>query len=124
MNLMPDNAKAKTLVSVETKGYAERVVSFIDVLGFKEYIDNHTAQDARQLLKVFVDAFNCATGDADLGRRTSWFSNTIVTSIPLVIPDGSPQLHGILYHELAALAIAQADIFDQKQMFVRGAVTI
>ena len=40
------------------------------------------------------------------------------------MPDGSPQLHGILYHELAALAIAQADIFDQKQMFVRGAVTI
>lgn len=109
---------------MDANDYAERVISYIDLLGFENYIQGHTSQDSRQLVKVFVDTLKASPGDAVLDRRTTWFSDTIVTSIPLVMPDGSPQLHGVLFHELHALALAQADIFDQRQMFVRGAVTI
>jgi hypothetical protein len=104
--------------------YADRVISCVDLLGFKRLVKERTAEDIRRIIDKLLKSFRACDGDATLDRKSTWFSDMIVTSIPLVMPDEGPQLHGILYHELADLAMAQTEIFDQTGIFVRGAITV
>jgi hypothetical protein len=104
--------------------YSEHIISFIDIIGYADFVKSKSAEDVNRCVSILLDAFSAQKGDEVLGRRTTYFSDTIVTTIPLVAPNGTPQRHGTLYHELAALALAQADLFDRQGLWVRGAITI
>lgn len=104
--------------------YTEHVISFIDILGYSEFVLTHTSEEVEQCVQIVLDAFSATPGDEVIGRRTTYFSDTIVTTIPIVAQDGRAQLHGTLFHELTALALAQADFFDRLGLFVRGSITI
>jgi len=104
--------------------YSEHLISFIDILGYSELVVRADCEEIERCIEVFLDAFAAEESDQILGRRTTYFSDTIITTIPVLNPDGRPQLHGTLFHELSALCLAQADLFDRLGIFVRGGVTV
>lgn len=104
--------------------YSEHIISFIDILGYSDLVSRSNFKKVERVVEVFLDAFAAVKSDQILGRRTTYFSDTIITTIPVMNPNGGAQLHGSFYHELKALCIAQTDMFDRLGILVRGGVTV
>ncbi len=104
--------------------YSEHVISFVDILGYSELVLQEDYEKVEQCNQIFKDAFAAVESDQMIGRRTTYFADTIITTIPVISPSGKPQVHGTLCCELEALCLAQADLFNHTGLFVRGGVTV
>ncbi|HET6407438.1 MAG TPA: hypothetical protein VFG14_06120 [Chthoniobacteraceae bacterium] len=104
--------------------YSEHLIAFIDILGYSELVAQADFDEVDRCVRIFLDAFAARDPDQWLGRRTTYFSDTIVTTIPVIHPKSGPQLHGLLFHEINALCLAQADLFDRLGVIVRGGLTV
>ena len=104
--------------------YSEHIIAFIDILAYSDLVENSDFEKVDRCVQIFLDAFGANDKEDILGRRTTYFSDTIITTIPVTNPNGKPQIHGLLYFELAGLCIAQAEMFDRLGLFVRGGITV
>ncbi|MES2440921.1 MAG: hypothetical protein V4584_17785 [Verrucomicrobiota bacterium] len=104
--------------------YSEHLIAFIDILGYSELVAQADFDQVDRCVRIFLDAFAARDPDQMLGRRTTYFSDTIVTTIPVTHPEHGHQLHGLLFHEIYALCLAQAELFDRLGVIVRGGLTV
>ena len=105
--------------------YSEHVVTFIDILGFKELVKRESAESIGNMLGRLEKVTD--SGEYErlvMGRRTIAFSDAIVRASALQTPSGDAARYGILFHELLNLVHAQVDLIVYHGVFLRGAVSI
>ena len=105
--------------------YSKRIVTFIDVLGFKNHIDksignNNYAQHLLSVMKRIANIKdendNGILSQKELGKEVTVFSDCIVISYPL-------ENEGSLFFILLDIIHIQLDLYFAK-IVIRGGVTI
>lgn len=102
--------------------YRRSIVTFIDILGFKQMVHNSAPDRIGTVLSILAAASQDETtsGDHLAGQsRTVRFSDSIVRVCPI---DSDNRL-GALFKELIELAYIQAELASEG-VFLRGGVTI
>jgi hypothetical protein len=104
--------------------YRPSLVSFLDILGFRELLRTRTAEDIAQSLRMLRDATrpeDFEEVDDKLFSTPKWFQ--VSDAIVRVRHFDTKYRDGALYHELSDLGFAQAILAGQG-MFVRGGFAI
>lgn len=101
--------------------YCEAVITFIDILGFKEIIKKSKAEDVLNILKKVrsFSGFDDEWSENDCLPKVIQFSDSIIRIRPL----NSEFRYGVLFHELNDLVLMQGGLAENK-ILVRGGVTI
>jgi hypothetical protein len=108
--------------------YRRSIVTFIDVLGFREIVKNRTADEIGAILNQLARLSSTGLGDDEdtdggpvpPGLAASFsFSDCIVRACPI---DTEHQT-GAIFHELYQLALTQAEL-ALKGVFLRGGITV
>lgn len=100
--------------------YIEALVTFVDILGFKDIVEKKEPEDILKILEK-VKHFNgsgCEVGD-ETEARTVQFSDSIIR----VRPFGPEHDYGVLYHELSDLVFLQGELIHQG-VFIRGGIAM
>ncbi len=104
--------------------YTKSIVTFIDILGFGDLVRNKTAEEMSEIIRITEESSQTEHWQvSSSGRRSVTFSDTIISSCPLVGPMG-PQCHGLLFDEIMTVMHLQVKLMDKADIFVRGALTI
>ncbi|MDD1505398.1 hypothetical protein PVA17_22000 [Lysinibacillus sp. CNPSo 3705] len=110
---------------MNNKYYEERVIAFIDILGFQEHVTrsetdaNHSERlhnALAYLSSIKTDNYKGAYPQNDLGREVSVFSDSIVISYPLTFKSAS-------FYLLLDIIHIQLDMMNAG-ILVRGGVTV
>ena len=118
---------AKKAVAPPT--YRKAIVTFIDIIGFKELVKKRTAAEIHEILSELA---TWSAGDTDeitnegvasipvglVGAIA--FSDNVVRVCPIDSDEGG---HGALFHELLSLVHVQATL-ARRGVFLRGGVTV
>lgn len=112
----------------DQNGYKESIITFIDILGFRDIVQNKKKHDEiLRILKATNKFFRYGTEvpeDPDsYGARFINFSDSIVRTLPINSETNILCRIGILFLELIHLLHAQCELL-QYGIFVRGAMTI
>jgi hypothetical protein len=111
-----------------TISYRSAIVSFIDILGFRELVRTQSASDIlrslRLIQKIAAPAEESLLSKRDLGRdmnrtRAFAFSDSIVR----IRPYDAEYNEGSFFHELISLVHMQAELADHG-VFVRGGMSL
>jgi hypothetical protein len=104
--------------------YEKSVLIFIDILGFGDIVRKTSATEIEKLLRLANESSSTSEYDTEFsGRRSLSFSDTIITSCPLVGPHGF-LAHGLLFDEIMNIVFLQTDMIDRGGTFLRGALTV
>ena len=104
--------------------YTKSIVTFIDILGFGDLVRNKTAEEMGEIIRITEESSQTEQWQvSSSGRRSIVFSDTIISSCPLVGPMG-PQCHSLLFDEIMTVMHLQVKLMDKAGIFVRGALTI
>lgn len=118
-------AKAKKAASAPPVAYRPAIVTFIDILGFKEMIKT---KPAAQIHAILSELREWSSGDMDEDEgdeieaglaHAIAFSDNVVR----VCPIDSEWPHGALFHELMSLVHVQAKL-TERGVFLRGGITV
>lgn len=116
-NFMTDE---QDLISFSTESYEKRLIIFIDILGFKNFIDENKSSAGVDLIKEITIHFQekCSEGHMTLTRcykeTFNFFSDTIIITLPFylfnagVIPEVNINVDNLRYLHL--ISIYTADI--------------
>ena len=103
--------------------YREAVVTFLDILGFSDLVQNRSAQeisDSVEQVRSFAGARTDGDEDFEIGRpRAVNFSDSVIRIRHFDDDYGI----GVLFHEILAMVHAQADLAN-RGIFVRGGITV
>src|SRR5258708_10156609 len=106
------------------KQYSDHVITFIDILGFKNLVANESAETIGAVLGRLQEMTQSSDYERlVMGRGTIAFSDTIVRASALQTPSGDAARYGILFHELLNLVHAQINLILNHGVFLRGAVS-
>jgi hypothetical protein len=120
---------AKKAASADPPSYRKAIVTFIDILGFKEIVKTRPAAEIHEILSELAD---WSAGDArhidDEGdvsipvglAGAIAFSDNVVRVCPIDSDEGG---HGALFHELLSLVHVQAKLAE-RGIFLRGGMTV
>lgn len=130
---MTKKTEKKTRLDAEKPdevAYRDCVVTFIDILGFKNIVGKRSPKDIQQIIdlvqrhagsndKVFAQEYDFDISEGIPWTRTVLFSDSVVRVRPYdeMISDGS------LFHEILDLVHAQAELAYQG-IFIRGGLTV
>ena len=111
---------------VKTVKYKVALVTYRDILGFKELVNTQTAGEISRIIRVFKeetqpDQFKLKLAGFQKEDFAN-FSDLMIISIPLRNPNAFPQ--GKLFSHLLHLARAQAILICGHRIVVRGGVTV
>ncbi|WP_153028144.1 hypothetical protein [Pseudomonas aeruginosa] len=105
--------------------YRQCIISFIDLLGFKDIIQNSSAEDIRRRLSIVRDF--SGLGDFENGEgyapKVIQFSDSIIRIRPIDSEANRAYNYGIVFHELLDLVHMQSDLINSR-IPVRGGVSI
>ena len=105
--------------------YSEHLVTFIDILGFKELVRKESAERIGNVLGLLQEVTKSSEYERlVMGRRTMAFSDCIVRASALRTPSGDAARYGILFHEALNLVHVQVNLILRHGVFLRGAVSI
>ena len=108
--------------------YRKAVVTFVDILGFREIVKHRKAADIFKALKGLKDFASSSEKELvnrfDIDDKVNWtrsfvFSDSVVRARPF----DAEYNEGSLFHEIVSLIHAQADLADNG-LLIRGGVTI
>ncbi|KUH41411.1 hypothetical protein [Bacillus mycoides] len=112
-------------MTIEQEHYEERIIVFIDILGFKNHI-NQTVQDPsffvkmqnvlNYLSKLKHDNDNGILAQKEIGREVTVFSDSIVVSYPINLP-------GSVFYLLLDIVHLQLEMLSYG-ILMRGGVTV
>lgn len=105
--------------------YREAVITFIDILGFKDIIQKSSADDVSSMLekiKYFSDVNDSEDGEG-YKPKVIQFSDSIIRIRPLDSKENEAYRYGILFHELNDLVLMQGSL-AANGILVRGGVTV
>src|ERR1022692_85260 len=102
--------------------YRRSIVTFVDVLGFREFVQSSPSSEIGELISVLKDV---SAGDTEHGPIRAGSSGSLAFSdnVVRVCPVDTESRIGGLYYELKALVYVQSAAIDQG-VFLRGGVTI
>ncbi|MEK3977302.1 hypothetical protein MKZ20_21955 [Psychrobacillus sp. FSL K6-2684] len=113
-------------MAIENEQYEERVIVFIDILGFREHI-NLSVKEPDYFIKLrdvlnYISSYQKKNyGDGfraqkDIGKEVTVFSDSVVISYPVELP-------GSVYYLLMDIIYLQLDMLQAGILF-RGGVTV
>lgn len=120
---------AKKAAKVAPPAYRKAIVTFIDILGFKEIVKTRSAAEIHEILSELADWSAGDTDYIDREDRSSIpvglagaiaFSDNVVRVCPIDSGDGG---HGALFHELLSPVHVQAKLAE-RGIFLRGGMTV
>lgn len=104
--------------------YTVALVTYLDVLGFKEILENRTAYEIRKLLDLFrTETDPGGSDDENAGVSFFNFSDLIVRVTNVLSPNNRKFPYGVVFHEVLDLAHVQARL-AYHGVLVRGGVAI
>jgi hypothetical protein len=122
--------KAARRAKAPPAAYRKAIVTFIDILGFKELLKTLPASDIHDVLSILADWSSGDLKDIDddeaegvipVGLAGSIaFSDNVVRVCPIDSEEGG---HGALFHELLSLVHVQAKL-SERGIFLRGGLTV
>ena len=98
--------------------YTRSIVTYLDILGFRELIETKTAGEISRILRILTESVKPDGISSSQGLRFTEFSDTVIRSVPLV----RRYPHNFIF-ELRSILYAQIALIPQS-VLVRGAVTI
>lgn len=110
------------------KNYRTCIVSVLDILGFKEYVSNHSCEEVAEILgsfKYFGDPPDRLSKEVKELNELSIlnFSDLIIRIIPLDNQSNLNYRGGILFHEFIDLIHIQGELIC-KGILIRGGVAL
>jgi hypothetical protein len=63
--------------------YARSIVSYLDILGFRELIETKTAGEISRILRILTESVKPDGISSSQGLRFTKFSDTVIRSVPL-----------------------------------------
>lgn len=123
---------AKKAAAAEPPRYRKAIVTFIDILGFKEIVKTRSATDIHEILSELAD---WSGGDTDYIAEEDEasipvgltgaiaFSDNVVRVCPIDTDEDDEGGHGALFHELLSLVHVQAKLAE-RGIFLRGGMTV
>lgn len=110
--------------------YELALVSFIDILGFRQMLETESAQSVYNALISLTEFNKSALDDSDVFQEpgsermiSRSFVSTVSDAIVRVRPFQTHYRDGALFHELSDLAFAQAALAEMG-VFIRGGMAI
>ena len=107
--------------------YENAIVSFLDILGFRDVVLNSTVDEISRMLEA-VEYFNtspklsCDDNNTDYEPIVYNFSDTIIRIRPVDRQDNLTYRIGLLFHELLDIVHIQGELIQPK-VILRGAVS-
>lgn len=105
--------------------YRQAIITFIDILGFKEMVRSKSAGEVKRSLKA-IRAFSGLDekedGDGYL-PKTVQFSDSIIRIRPLDATANKEYPYGMLFHELNDIVLMQGELINFG-VAIRGGITI
>jgi len=105
--------------------YREAIITFVDILGFKNIIQKSTAEEVLKILKkieYFSDAKESSDGE-DYTPKIIQFSDSIIRIRPLDSKANLEFRYGSLFYELNDLVIMQGELINHG-ICIRGGLTV
>jgi hypothetical protein len=106
--------------------YSISLVTYIDILGFKDLIATRSAGDISRIIRIFKETFRPATYTTKLEALPDdeWvnFSDLIVIATPLEKARVAPGLQ--LFSQIMRLMFSQSSLLADEGIAIRGAITI
>lgn len=114
--------------------YTQRLVAFIDILGFSDFVENHTFDETNSLINEFESIFNFTDRNItsmiqshlNSGRQFDtnkinfkYFSDSIIWSYPYT--EVQVDYEFVVIHTISSLNLAQLLLYD-KGILIRGRV--
>lgn len=103
--------------------YRTALISFIDILGFREIVAKRSCQEIERILSLMKHF----SGGDDTGEqydaKVVQFSDSIIRIRPIDSKANEDGNYGVLFHELCDIGMMQGDLANQK-VSIRGAVTL
>lgn len=104
--------------------YSRSIVAFLDILSFGDLVRTQSPDEIMRIMRLAQQSSEASETDLEFaGRRSIYFSDTIILSCPIVGPYG-PQSHGVVFDEILSIVHLQSDLIDRGSIFIRGALTI
>lgn len=94
--------------------YTKSIVTFIDILGFRQLVGSRSASEIADIVDVFQKFSGDPDGDDPLGLKVVSFSDSVIRVRPASVTSG-------LWYELLGLLHAQGELIA-KGVLVRGGV--
>lgn len=94
--------------------YVRSVVSYLDILGFRNLIDTKTAGEISRILRILAESVDPGISKSERIRATK-FSDTVIRTAPATPDNLVFELRSILHAQLALIP---------EGILIRGAVTI
>ncbi len=118
----PSKKRSKELPKRNT-AYRTAIITYIDVLGFKDIVQTRSAADVHHLLDRFLHELRPDEFDRDqLSMRFFRFSDCLVRAV--FVPADDPQgPDGLVFWELFGLVLAQLNLI-WRSVIVRGAISV
>lgn len=105
--------------------YRQAIITFVDILGFKDIIQKSTAEGVLKILKK-IEYFSNLTESSDgedFTPKIIQFSDSIIRIRPLDSKANREFPYGSLFHELNDLVIMQGELINHG-ICIRGGVTV
>ena len=104
--------------------YTLHLVTYLDILGFRELIKHRSAGAISKMIRLVREAAAPDSEDKkELKQEFEHFSDLVIITTPIYSPENVEFPIGLAFAELLKLAIAQARLIDEG-ILVRGALTI
>jgi len=105
--------------------YNRSIITFIDILGFKDIINNRSSDEVDAILDVLVDftSHDSADNEDDINPKVISFSDSIIRVRNLESEDNIAFPVGHLFWEVNALVHAQMDLINNG-VLIRGGVSL
>ena len=104
--------------------YKPSIISYLDILGFKNIVDNFNETEIRDILESFKRWSETDKElKSSLEMKLTNFSDTIVRSTNIISKGNRSFQDGILYNELLDLTLIQCSLIE-KGVLIRGSVVI
>lgn len=100
----------------QTVKYTRSIVSYLDILGFRELVETKTAGELSRILRILAESVAPHPTDEPVSIQFTKFSDTVIRSMESASP-------AYFIYELKSILRAQMALIPQGVM-VRGAVTV
>ena len=103
--------------------YRTALISFIDILGFREIVNSRSCAEIAHALKLMRNFSEGDDSGEEYQARLIQFSDSIIRIRPLDSKANEEGAYGVLFHELLDIGMMQGDLANLN-IFIRGGMTI
>lgn len=99
------------------------IISFFDILGFQNIIEDKSPKEILKILKNF-DEESKVEIETFKSLKNIYFSDTVIRMHNLFSKDNLVNRFGILYHEILEIAFIQLNMIMRDGIFIRGSIVL